>query len=398
MKQLLVNLLLLCSMSIMAQDVIVKKDGSTVVCRVIEVTATDITYKKWSDLKGSNYVMDKSLAVSINYENGKKEDINAMPQQENPVFTGSAPASMSVSPSLAEDNQKLVTEFNSRTLEYRGKPCKNGYGYLGILKATDGSIMETPELKMDFSIKKIDFNGKMGVTTYGSALVVNLFNKTDKTIYIDLANSFLINGDAHPYYIPTATSTGQGSTTGGSINPGAVASALGVSGTAGKLASGINVGGSNTSVNSTTVFSQRIVSIPPSASISLAPQYIYEFQRHETFTKVDIKILSNLVKCQAPFLSQHNVLNDKGNYYTIKTPKMKIGEVLDLPIPNAESISVFITYSFEENVVNTSTMRSGFYLSQLIGCGKGDKDDFLVSSYPPLCIIIFNSSAGKLEK
>ena len=75
MKQLLTILALLCPMYALAQDVIVKKDGSTVVCRVIEVTATDITYKKWSDLKGSNYVMDKTLAVSINYENGKKEDM-----------------------------------------------------------------------------------------------------------------------------------------------------------------------------------------------------------------------------------------------------------------------------------------------------------------------------------
>lgn len=73
MKQLLVLLLLLCSMSVSAQDVIVKKDGSTVVCRVVDVTATEITYKKWSDLNGSNYIMDKSLAAAINYESGKKE-------------------------------------------------------------------------------------------------------------------------------------------------------------------------------------------------------------------------------------------------------------------------------------------------------------------------------------
>lgn len=73
MKKLLLFLFLLCSMSAFAQDVIVKKDGSTVVCRVIEVTSSEITYKKWSDLNGSNYVMDKSLVSAINYENGKKE-------------------------------------------------------------------------------------------------------------------------------------------------------------------------------------------------------------------------------------------------------------------------------------------------------------------------------------
>lgn len=56
-----------------AQDVIVKKDGSTVVCRVEKVSETDVTYKLWSDLKGSSYVMDKSLVSAINYESGKKE-------------------------------------------------------------------------------------------------------------------------------------------------------------------------------------------------------------------------------------------------------------------------------------------------------------------------------------
>lgn len=76
MKQLFVMLLLLCSTIANAQDVIVKKDGSTVVCRVVEVTATEITYKKWSDLNGSNYVMDKSLASAINYQNGKKVNLS----------------------------------------------------------------------------------------------------------------------------------------------------------------------------------------------------------------------------------------------------------------------------------------------------------------------------------
>ncbi|MBP3712084.1 MAG: hypothetical protein IJ148_02580 [Bacteroidaceae bacterium] len=73
MKKVLFLLMLLCPMIASAQDVIVKKDGSTVVCRVEKVSETDITYKLWSDLKGSSYVMDKSLVSAINYESGKKE-------------------------------------------------------------------------------------------------------------------------------------------------------------------------------------------------------------------------------------------------------------------------------------------------------------------------------------
>jgi len=72
MKQLLVLLMLLCATTVFAQDVIVKKDGSTVVCRVVELTSSEIAYKKWSDLNGPNYVMNRSDATAINYESGKK--------------------------------------------------------------------------------------------------------------------------------------------------------------------------------------------------------------------------------------------------------------------------------------------------------------------------------------
>ena len=81
-------LLLLCSIDISAQDVIVKKDGSTIVCRVVELTESEIVYKKWSDLNGSNYVMERSAASAINYQNGKKVNLSEatnlyMPNNQN---------------------------------------------------------------------------------------------------------------------------------------------------------------------------------------------------------------------------------------------------------------------------------------------------------------------------
>jgi hypothetical protein len=46
MKQLLVMFMLLCSTTVFAQDVIVKKDGSTVVCRVVELTSSEIVAQR----------------------------------------------------------------------------------------------------------------------------------------------------------------------------------------------------------------------------------------------------------------------------------------------------------------------------------------------------------------
>ena len=64
--------MLVCSVSAWAQDVIVKKDGSTIVCRVVEVSQTEVVYKRWTNLEGPNYVMNLADISAINFENGEK--------------------------------------------------------------------------------------------------------------------------------------------------------------------------------------------------------------------------------------------------------------------------------------------------------------------------------------
>lgn len=72
MKHLLVFLLLLCSASVSAQDVIVKKDGSTILSKVLEVGQEEIKYKKHDNLEGPTYIIQKSELQAINYQNGAK--------------------------------------------------------------------------------------------------------------------------------------------------------------------------------------------------------------------------------------------------------------------------------------------------------------------------------------
>lgn len=64
-----------------AQDVIVTKDGSTVLAKVLKITKTEVTYKKHSNLQGPDYTMSVSDIVSINYENGTKETFNPVVSQ-----------------------------------------------------------------------------------------------------------------------------------------------------------------------------------------------------------------------------------------------------------------------------------------------------------------------------
>lgn len=91
MKRLLLLLLLVCSASAWAQDVIVKQDGSTILCRVVEVNKTEVVYKRWTNLNGPNYVMNLSDLTAINYENGEKIRMDETQKSENTPATTSRP-------------------------------------------------------------------------------------------------------------------------------------------------------------------------------------------------------------------------------------------------------------------------------------------------------------------
>ncbi|MDO8999819.1 MAG: hypothetical protein Q7W45_08645 [Bacteroidota bacterium] len=72
------KLVFLCLFSIVsffvkAQDMIVKKDGSIVKVKVIEIGEETIKYKKSDNPDGPTYSVSKSSLTSINYENGEVE-------------------------------------------------------------------------------------------------------------------------------------------------------------------------------------------------------------------------------------------------------------------------------------------------------------------------------------
>lgn len=85
-RSLFATLFLLCIAGMAtAQDVIVMKDQSTVMTKVLEITSTEIKYKKWNNQDGPTYSVLRSEVASINYENGEVERFldNPISQQNN---------------------------------------------------------------------------------------------------------------------------------------------------------------------------------------------------------------------------------------------------------------------------------------------------------------------------
>lgn len=78
MKKLFIIISFLVSTGMtMAQDVIVKKDGSTIASKVEEINSTEIKYKKWNNQDGPIYSISRSEVVVINYQNGEIEVIQS---------------------------------------------------------------------------------------------------------------------------------------------------------------------------------------------------------------------------------------------------------------------------------------------------------------------------------
>ena len=273
-----------------AQDVIVKKDGSTIISKVLEVNTDDIKYKKFSNQNGPTYSIIKSEIYAINYENGEKDVFDNLDSQTISETDRSQVLSETDSESELY-NRRYVDTYNNLKIEFvdnhkdKGKKADGSVCLIGI---KEGSTMYNQDLLASIIIGGIDIGKTDQFTTKSDGsfsdrrlVVFHLTNNTDKMLYIDMANTFFIrNNIPEPYYEPTATSKTSGKASGVALNLGAVAGALGIGGALGTLADGINVGSSNTNSTTTTTFSKRVYAIPPKSALALAPRWLIPKNTH----------------------------------------------------------------------------------------------------------------------
>jgi hypothetical protein len=74
MKIKLFSILFFCSIYTMnAQDIIIKTNTDEIECKIIEIEDSKVKYRKYSNLKGPIYNINKSEIFMIKYENGDKD-------------------------------------------------------------------------------------------------------------------------------------------------------------------------------------------------------------------------------------------------------------------------------------------------------------------------------------
>ncbi len=85
-----------------AQDVIVRKDGTTVLAKVEKVGEATVEYRKWDNQEGPVYTLSIANILSINYENGMRDSFESATSKDAPVTAAGGV-------SASEGNKSIVT-------------------------------------------------------------------------------------------------------------------------------------------------------------------------------------------------------------------------------------------------------------------------------------------------
>jgi hypothetical protein len=84
---LITILVFLCMPGLRAQDIIIKKNGDEINAKVLEAGTTEIKYKRFDNIDGPVYTIDKSDVFMIKYADGTKTIIT---QMDSPGTSGQA--------------------------------------------------------------------------------------------------------------------------------------------------------------------------------------------------------------------------------------------------------------------------------------------------------------------
>ena len=346
-----------------AQDKLITQKGDVKTVYNVEVGPNKVFYTLENKENAPVQQIAKKDVLTIIHPDGSKELFTgdtSTPKTETPQNAPSTASTPQIDrhPVVVKNGEFVPVKFINEKEKAKNKKANAFYA---VCQLKNGSVLEDDNIKGEYKIITECEEATFPAFLRYCILQITLQNKTDKTLYIDLGNTFIMRGgEATAYYIPSATSTGNGSSAGGSVNLGGVGNALGVGGAAGSLLGAVNVGGSSSKSSSTTTYAQRVIAIPPGSQKTLEGKFLFPLGSEKSYNNGLTNLLVNNLK--AGESSEYNEDNSPVNF------------------------SSYTSYSFNEECVGTFPLQANFYVKQIIGCHIGTftehkLDKFLSSDF-----------------
>ena len=162
---------LCCAKLSNAQDVIIKKDNSTILSKVVKISASEIEYKKWSNQDGPTYIIKKSEVSSINYENGEKDVFDKQTERLDLTKTMRRVGyNLVLDHVLLSDHevQELVGEDNYKTYLSAKNQIIAGRAFTAIFALSLGATIGLTAVAL------INHDSDMLTLAYGTGLVADV--------------------------------------------------------------------------------------------------------------------------------------------------------------------------------------------------------------------------------
>ena len=391
-NQIVLTMLSLAALNVAAQDVVVKKDGSTILAKVLEVNQDNIKYKKFSNQNGPTYTINLSDVMSVNYENGEKDTFDVTHISSAPAEDTSSQKVIERNP--ASDNQQLIAKYNKPiVLNDKKKSNKLADKYILVFGMSENSVLSNEDIEVTYkkcysSLPEKEWAKRI---TY----CINIRNKTNRTIYIDKAHCFRIpsSGTALSYFSTEQVSVAQSSGSGTSVGLGGIASAVGVGGAVGRIASGISVGSGSSGSVSSTYSDDRILAIPPSGNINLREDKYMKYAKETYLKSAKYKLVNqsdvldfNELKQDVIGCWNWGIEIEKGIDNSLKLDlqphlvelySSKEFNEKDTPL----SIKYILSYSYDLSFEYYYSTDFSIYLKDIIGCKKYKKDPSVENEY-----------------
>lgn len=333
-----------------AQDIITFRDGKQVEAKVIEVTQTEIKYKKFRNPDGPLYTISQHQVETITYAYGEVEEYGDVVAATNNTTQHMEP--QFIEPVASENNAKIITDINRPAVFNKIKKVRDRLwgGTTVKYSLTSESIISSTEAEAQFKVTKDDY----------LRLCYNLTikNNGDQPIYVDLASSFVVNskGESKSFFSNETTTVSTSESSGGSFRLGALTNALGIGGIVGTLANGVSVGSGSSNDMTKTYQQQRIIIVPPKCS-----EYISQYKKDRGH------VISSGESFYPGDISTVTRENEEGKIIVITT-RPHVNEVLEFDASSTPYyVDYVITYSSDPEFKTYSVLKFRFYISQVFG-------------------------------